>query len=51
LSSANATAGPAFEVGGFAGDVVVYQGKQYVARWWMRSQTPSDLYGPWKPVA
>lgn len=34
-----------------AGNVVLYQGKKYVARWWTRNQAPGDKNGPWKPVS
>jgi chitodextrinase len=34
-----------------AGDVVVYQGKRYVAQWWTRNQRPETPYGPWRLVS
>jgi chitodextrinase len=33
------------------GDVVVYQGEKYVAKWWTRNQAPVDPNGPWQPAS
>ena len=34
-----------------AGDVVVYNGAKYLAKWWTRNQAPGDPYGPWQPLS
>jgi chitodextrinase len=34
-----------------AGDVALYQGTLYEAKWWTRNQAPGDPYGPWRPIA
>lgn len=35
-----------------AGDKVVYQQKQYEAKWWTQNETPTSEqeWGPWKPI-
>jgi 5'-nucleotidase len=30
------------------GDVAIYQGQKYVARWWTRDQAPGESFGPWQ---
>ena len=32
------------------GDVAVYNGKTFKARWYSRNQAPGDPNGPWKPI-
>ncbi|MBS1905873.1 MAG: exo-alpha-sialidase [Actinobacteria bacterium] len=34
-----------------AGDRVLFDGRQWVATWWTRAQTPGDVRGPWQEYA
>src|SRR5262249_55518656 len=34
-----------------AGDTVGYQGRQYLATWWTRNQTPGDPTRSWQEIA
>jgi chitodextrinase len=33
------------------GDVVMYEGNRYHAKWWTRNQPPGDRWGPWEQIS